>query len=40
LPALDNPLMYGLPFSIDKTVQRFNSNDLIINLKIVTSADV
>lgn len=39
LPALDNPAIYGLPFSIDKTVQRLNSNELVNNLKIVTSAD-
>lgn len=39
LPSLDNPLIYGLPFSIDRTVQRFNSNELVNNLKIVTSAD-
>lgn len=39
LPSLDNPLIYGLPFSIDRTVQRFNSNELITNLKVVTSAN-
>lgn len=26
LPDLDNPLIYGLPLSIEKTVQRFNTN--------------
>ncbi len=40
LPDLDNPLIYGLPFSIDKTVQRFNSAELINNLKTIISADV
>lgn len=39
LPDLDNPMIYGLPFSIDKTVQRFYSSELINNLKIVNSAD-
>jgi dynein heavy chain 2 len=39
LPDIDSPLIYGLPFSIDRTVQRFNSSELINNLKIVNSAD-
>jgi len=33
LPETDNPLLFGLPSNIDRSVQRFNSNQVISQLK-------
>jgi len=33
LPEVDNPKIFGLPTNIDRSVQRFNSNQVITQLK-------
>lgn len=33
LPDQDNPVMFGLPSNIDRSVQRFNSQAIIASLK-------
>ena len=33
VPEFDNPLLFGLPTNIDRSVQRFNSTSVINQLK-------
>lgn len=38
LPENDNPLLFGLPTNIDRSVQRFNSTQVISQLKSLQAA--
>ena len=40
VPELDNPEIFGLPTNIDRSVQRFNSNLVIKELKSLAAAGV
>jgi dynein heavy chain 2 len=40
VPELDNPEIFGLPTNIDRSVQRFNSNLVIKELKSLSAASV
>ena len=40
VPELDNPEIFGLPTNIDRSVQRFNSNLVIKELKSLAAASV
>lgn len=40
VPELDNPEIFGLPTNIDRSVQRFNSNLVIKELKNLALASV
>lgn len=37
LPEIDNPKIFGLPSNIDRSVQRFNSGQVIAQLKSLAS---
>jgi dynein heavy chain 2 len=38
VPEIDNPEIFGLPANIDRSVQRFNSNQVINELKSLAAA--
>lgn len=38
VPEIDQPEMFGLPSNIDRSVQRFNSNQVITDLKQLAAA--
>jgi len=38
VPENDNPDIFGLPVNIDRSVQRFNSNQVILGLKGLAAA--
>jgi dynein heavy chain 2 len=38
VPEIDNPDIFGLPVNIDRSVQRFNSNQVILGLKGLAAA--
>lgn len=38
VPEIDNPDIFGLPSNIDRSVQRFNSNNVILGLKGLAAA--
>jgi len=40
VPDLDNPEIFGLPTNIDRSVQRFNSNLVIKELKSLAAVNV
>ena len=39
IPEIDNPLMFGLPSNIDRSVQRFNSQLVISQLKSLAAVN-
>lgn len=38
VPETDSPEFFGLPSNIDRSVQRFNSNQVIVDLKSLAAA--
>lgn len=38
VPDIDNPDIFGLPSNIDRSVQRFNSNQVVMGLKGLAAA--
>ena len=38
VPEIDNPDIFGLPVNIDRSVQRFNSNQVVSGLKGLAAA--